>query len=272
MSDESAFLAALAASPADPLPRLAYADWLEERADPRHELVRVCEAMRQVPVFSDEYWRLKARRNELRPAFAADWLAATGCDGSRYDAIFRDGVPDGWRERWRLIREFTERWHGIPMPDVGGRVADIAATEERLGLTLPPSVREYVAYAHDVSVDSDYLRLNRDPVTMVPIPGHDAVSISVISEGDWHWGIRLADFNQPDPPVYNYAWRDDAMPEEVREQGQAADSITRFVLNDATAYKPSVPAPPMDGTPRARTRGPLAPPSVTAEEGDDIPF
>ena len=31
-----------------------------------------------MPVSSDEYWRLKVRRNELRPKCSADWLAAIG--------------------------------------------------------------------------------------------------------------------------------------------------------------------------------------------------
>ena len=106
--------------------------------------------MRRVPVWSDEYWRLKARRNELWTACPIEWLEATGYDGSDYDPVFRDGVPDGVRDRWRLIREFTERWHGVPVPDVGGQRDVIAREEARLGLTLPESVRELIAFAHDV--------------------------------------------------------------------------------------------------------------------------
>jgi uncharacterized protein (TIGR02996 family) len=41
--DETAFLAAIAARPAESGPRLVYADWLEERGDPRGPLLRdVC--------------------------------------------------------------------------------------------------------------------------------------------------------------------------------------------------------------------------------------
>ncbi len=152
MDDEAAFLAAMRAAPAARLTRHVYADWLEERGDPRHELVRVCEAMRAVPVWSDDYWQWKARRNELWTRFPIEWLEATGYDGSDYDPIFRDGVPDGVRERWRLIREFTERWHGVSVPDVGGRRDVIAREEARLGLTLPESVRELIAFTHDVGV------------------------------------------------------------------------------------------------------------------------
>lgn len=40
MSDEDALLAAIAAAPAAALPRLVHADWLDDRSDPRGELVR----------------------------------------------------------------------------------------------------------------------------------------------------------------------------------------------------------------------------------------
>jgi uncharacterized protein (TIGR02996 family) len=46
MSEEQVFLDALAAAPDDGLTRLAYADWLEERGDPRAELLRLEEAPR----------------------------------------------------------------------------------------------------------------------------------------------------------------------------------------------------------------------------------
>ena len=166
MDDEAAFLAAMRADPAARLTRHVYADWLEERGDPRHELVRVCEAMRTVPVWSDDYWALKTRRNELWTRFPIEWLETTGYDGSDYDPIFRDGVPDGVRERWRLIREFTERWHGVSVPDVGGRRDVVAREEARLGLTLPESVRELIAFAHDVGNEgnddgTDWTMLNR---------------------------------------------------------------------------------------------------------------
>src|SRR4051812_10751304 len=98
---QDALLQAVRENPGDGSLRLVYADWLEEngRAEPA-ELIRVCEAMRQVPVFSDDYWQLKARRNELRPGCPADWLAATGYDGFRYDPLYRDGIPAGWKGRW----------------------------------------------------------------------------------------------------------------------------------------------------------------------------
>ena len=60
------FLRAIEAEPGDRTRRLVFADWLDERADPRGELIRVEEEMRTLPAFSDRFWELKPRRNELR--------------------------------------------------------------------------------------------------------------------------------------------------------------------------------------------------------------
>ena len=40
MNDETPFIEAILASPEDKAPRLIYADWLEERGDPRGESSR----------------------------------------------------------------------------------------------------------------------------------------------------------------------------------------------------------------------------------------
>ena len=47
--DESGFLAALRTDPSDDTARLAYADWLEDRNDPRAELLRLAAGGRGAP-------------------------------------------------------------------------------------------------------------------------------------------------------------------------------------------------------------------------------
>jgi uncharacterized protein (TIGR02996 family) len=239
MTHEDSFLQAISAAPGDDTLRLVYSDWLEEHGcQDRAELIRVCQAMRQVPVFSDRYWQLKARRNELRPGCPGDWLAATGCDGSHYDPLYRDGIPPDWKGRWRLIREFTERWHGIPMGDVGGRRDEIRAERRRLGRRLPPSVREYIAYAHDVAPPEQFGIIHRDVYTMQPLDGHQALSVMVIAEGDVQWAIRNGDLRRPDPPIYTYHWADGDETRYVPAEGEGAQALSDFVLGFVTAYKP----------------------------------
>src|SRR5262245_56433541 len=209
MGEEQGFVEAIASNPNDDGLRLIYADWLEERGDPRGELVRVCQAMRGVPVWSDRYWELKARRNELWVRCPLEWLEATGYDGSYYDPVFRDGVPDGWRQRWRLLREFTERWHGIEVPDGGGRRAEVRQAEERLGLELPPSLREYVAYAHDLGDSS----LAHDPrryntlfhsacYLLSRLHRHPAVSLIYYTLDNGVLGVANEDLGDADPRTY----------------------------------------------------------------------
>src|SRR5690349_11303648 len=68
MSDEAAFLKALRDNPADDTARLVYANWLDERNDPRAEFIR----LRQ------QHAQLTARINELAAQCDPAWLAAVG--------------------------------------------------------------------------------------------------------------------------------------------------------------------------------------------------
>jgi uncharacterized protein (TIGR02996 family) len=67
VSDEAAFLKALRENPKDDTVRLAYADWLDERDDPRAEYIRLRHQLAQLP-----------RINELAEQFDPVWLAAVG--------------------------------------------------------------------------------------------------------------------------------------------------------------------------------------------------
>jgi uncharacterized protein (TIGR02996 family) len=202
------FLRAIEAEPGDRTRRLVVADWLDERSDPRGELIRVEEEMRTLPVFSDHFWELKPRRNELRAAVGPEWCGRMRY-GTECEPVFRHGIPDGWRERWRLIREFTERWHRIPMPDVGGRQKEIAEAEARLGRTLPPSVREWIAFTNDIRLDDHRWRELRVGVRPEHVPGYDAVAFSYWPDGSgagWDYvAVRYADLSEVDPPGYFYS-------------------------------------------------------------------
>ena len=204
MIDETGFLSALAADPQDRTVRLVYADWLDERGDSRGELIRIEEEMRRIAVFSDRFWLLKARRNELRSQAPSDWLRTMGYDGSECPPTFAHGVPDGWKERWRLIREFTERWSRIPLGDIGGRADEIRETEDRLGRTLPPSFREWVAFAHDARPKPRGYFVLIQRYRVQNLEDHPATSLMLENEEEYQWAIRHEDFALPDPPVYGF--------------------------------------------------------------------
>lgn len=85
MNDEDAFQAALDASPDDSTTRLVFADWLQERGDPRSEGYRALGWLRLRPSFSDRmyYWFntpmcLRRASRELQPArLGAHWHRLT---------------------------------------------------------------------------------------------------------------------------------------------------------------------------------------------------
>jgi uncharacterized protein (TIGR02996 family) len=232
--DDPAFLAAITAAPQDAALRLVYADWLEEQGDPRAELVRIEEEMRQLPVFSDRYWQLKPRRNTLRVKAPEDWLGVMRY-GTDCLPLFQNGVPDDWKERWRLIREFVDRWHRRDLPDVGGRTDEIRQTEDRLGRTLPPSVREWVAFAHDVRRNPRFHEVLRDVYQMQELDGFSAVSLLLQGEGDYHWAVRHLDLTVPDPPVYGFHWDVENHSETfvADARNPVASNVTSFVLGYA---------------------------------------
>lgn len=91
MSDEAAFLAAIQASPADAILPLVYADWLQERGDPRAEFVRL---QHQLATTLD---RLQHVRGGLDPA----WVRAVEV---RRDVVIHGVAADCRFTAIKLIR------------------------------------------------------------------------------------------------------------------------------------------------------------------------
>ena len=79
MSDEAGFLAAIRAKPDDDALRLVYADWLEERADPRAEFVRL-DTMLSKEVHSPNS-EAQSRLKQLRLHLDREWMLAIGRAG-----------------------------------------------------------------------------------------------------------------------------------------------------------------------------------------------
>ena len=87
MSDRDAFVAAIVAAPDDDLPRLVFADWLDEHGEPeRAEFIRLqCDAARGDPTASSRAADLEARHQ-------VDWLGPIGRLAFR--AEFRRGCVE----------------------------------------------------------------------------------------------------------------------------------------------------------------------------------
>ena len=95
MSHDDAFLQAIIANPDDDAPRLLYADWLEERGDPRGEFIRVQCALARMDEYDPRRWDLECRAWTLEKAHVAIWLGAVREKLSNWE--FRRGFMD-WVE------------------------------------------------------------------------------------------------------------------------------------------------------------------------------
>jgi uncharacterized protein (TIGR02996 family) len=206
MVREEAFLATLKADPADAVTRSVYADWLEERGDVRGEYIRVEERMAALPPACDEHAALKVRKKELRPGIEGEWLKAMGYV-PRHRPLFTK-LPERRVERWRLVEEFIDTWHRPLTAGDGCTEEEIAEAERRLGARLPAALREWHALAgrrKDVwSVQDHLLRLHQ---TLWFRQLHfdqrsDALVIRSENQGCEHWGIRPADLDLDDPPIW----------------------------------------------------------------------
>ena len=91
---DDGFLAAIRQDPDDDTPRLVYADWLEERGDPRAEFLRVECEVRKLPSGDERFSSLWARFYALLRALDPDWVAlvrrAPGNLDFHIGAVIRD--------------------------------------------------------------------------------------------------------------------------------------------------------------------------------------
>ncbi len=72
--EDLGFINDIIAHPDDPVPRLVYADWLDERDDPRGEFLRL-ELQVRALAEEDQREDLRGRLKELREAIDPGWLA-----------------------------------------------------------------------------------------------------------------------------------------------------------------------------------------------------
>jgi uncharacterized protein (TIGR02996 family) len=75
MSDDQGFRRALRADPDDTVTRSVYADWLEERGDPRGTFLRLEAELTALPADDERRSPLQDRLRELQPALDVAWLA-----------------------------------------------------------------------------------------------------------------------------------------------------------------------------------------------------
>jgi uncharacterized protein (TIGR02996 family) len=92
MTQEEAFLQAIIESPDDDSLRLIYADWLEERGNPRGEFIRAQCQLANLPEGDPRRPELQAREQELLAKYSLVWIQQLHLDPS--SVTFRRGFVD----------------------------------------------------------------------------------------------------------------------------------------------------------------------------------
>jgi uncharacterized protein (TIGR02996 family) len=95
--EEDRFIQAILADPDDTSIRLVYADWLEERGDPRGEFLRLEVALMNPPRDVIAWAGMAARLRRLRPTLDRDWLIALGREPiEQCELSFQFQCPKRW--------------------------------------------------------------------------------------------------------------------------------------------------------------------------------
>src|SRR5262245_11949759 len=136
MDDDAGFLQAVLAAPEDEALRLVYADWLEERGDPRGEYLR-CQCARAALRPADpKHTALLRREEELRqqyPAVILPWQRRLTL-GRILNLLGRTGRDEG-------SSPYT------PNPRLAER--ELRAWETEYGVTLPEEYRLFLREVGD---------------------------------------------------------------------------------------------------------------------------
>jgi uncharacterized protein (TIGR02996 family) len=134
MNEERAFLTAILERPEDDARKLVYADWLEERGDPRGEYLRLMMKVRQERTVTQE---LQRRHNQLSTEF--EELRTRQLRAGR---VRRRSSPE-YRERQRRVQELEFQ---------------LAELSRQLQQRIPPRLQELAA-----AFDPNWLAVVSDP-------------------------------------------------------------------------------------------------------------
>jgi uncharacterized protein (TIGR02996 family) len=165
------FIAVIEGNPDDDTPRLIYADWLDERADPRGEYLRAEVRLAKLPAGDPTAPDLRRRLRGLRGRIDPDWLARF--DRPRVLRANPTPFPAAW---WGIelpgVREFDDtyrrvRYESLP-PLPAGRLrgdfgwlmdAPIRETASDFPALSPPTAGKLASRAgdHDLALPPEFL-------------------------------------------------------------------------------------------------------------------
>jgi uncharacterized protein (TIGR02996 family) len=143
MSEVEAFETALAADPDDLATYSAYADWLQERDDPRGEFIAVQLALEDASRSGDERDALKAREAELLAAHEREWLGELAphfLDRDEHAGPERPAVEHWWARGF--FAEMKVQFFTAPLASAVARAPAARFLRKLQVESAPPGARE----------------------------------------------------------------------------------------------------------------------------------
>jgi uncharacterized protein (TIGR02996 family) len=124
MNQDDAFLQAIRGNPDDATARLVYADWLDERGDPRGEYLRLGYQLSQI----------STRRAQLREQLDPKWVAAVREGRSNPRQIRLRSGRDVYLRELQQSGVYDGLLEGLPTTEMNQRIINrlVAAERERL--------------------------------------------------------------------------------------------------------------------------------------------
>jgi uncharacterized protein (TIGR02996 family) len=115
MSIDDEFIQTIIASPDDDTPRLVYADWLDEQADPRGEFIRIQIELAKMAHDDPRRWDLELRQGRLMRWYGWQWWFMP-FDPSSVRPTFRRGFPEDFELSFsKLEAKFSTLFQVYPL-------------------------------------------------------------------------------------------------------------------------------------------------------------
>jgi uncharacterized protein (TIGR02996 family) len=139
MTPNDAFLQAILEDPDDDTPRLIYADWLEERGDPRGEFIRLQCQLARMGQGDPRCPALQYQEQQLLGAHRAEWLGPLPQGTVLYEPIFRRGFleevslgPRTFSDLGEQLFRLHPRLTAVRIRGINDRGAEILAASPHL--------------------------------------------------------------------------------------------------------------------------------------------
>ena len=155
MVTEPQLLSRFLANPDDDAVRAVYADWLEEREDPRYEFLRAQADVRRAPPDHPERLTLEERLSRARKGLDTAWLlqveperahlltkttARCGCVSQPQTSLkLHDEPQDTECDAWRKLVDLIER-AVVEQPEDFSPLRELSPPEREHIVTLPPTI------------------------------------------------------------------------------------------------------------------------------------